>query len=462
VTRLSLELRNPDMEKKPQDNRQGEVIRSEVPSFHFLTYSILGFWALTVLSGIFLAVHYIPTLSQAFSSVGRLNEEVPFGWMARRLHAAGGSLLLVLLLFHLLRVFYTGAYKARSRMAWVLEVLLVLCTVWVNFTGSFLPLSQSAFWGTTTLLSNLSSLPWIGGFIAAFLRGGRDLGGSALVRFYSMHIGFSVLTGLFLLFYGRMKATGETGGDAAGSIQNLPMALAATILLLTLSTFAPGWFTDSLKEAASPTLNPERILFPWYLLFLPETLPFISAAYPFGSLILVGLVLLFLFLLPFIDRNPERGLLLRPFVMALGAALLVIGIYFSMTGAANARYGERVFIPTRGLSAIGLRGARVFAEKNCAYCHQVAGKGGRRQGPDMTGVSRRGRSRDWIQRFICNARLYQPGTAMPRYEIPLEDLEALSVYLLSLDPRKGPLKKVDRAHLLDATLYLEVKEEGER
>ncbi len=162
------------------------------------------------------------------------------------------------------------------------------------------------------------------------------------------------------------------------------------------------------------------------------------------------------------DRNPERGLLLRPFVMALCAALLVIGIYFSMTGAANARYGERVLIPYRGLSAIGLRGARVFAEKNCAYCHQVAGKEGRRQGPDMTGVSRRGRSRDWIQRFIYNARLYQPGTVMPRYEIPLEDLEALSLYLLSLDPRKGYLKAVDRGHLLDATLYLEVEEEGKR
>jgi quinol-cytochrome oxidoreductase complex cytochrome b subunit len=457
-----LELRSPDMETKPQDNRQGAVIRSEAPSFHFLTYSILGFWGLTVFSGIFLAVYYIPTLSQAFSSVGRLNEEVPFGWMARRLHAAGGSLLLVLLLFHLLRVFCSGAYKARSRMAWVLEVLLVLCTVWVNFTGSFLPLSQSAFWGTTTLLSNLSSLPWIGGFIAEFLRGGRELGGSALVRFYSMHIGFSALMGLFLLIYGRIRATGETENDAAGSIQNLSMVLAATILLLTLSTFAPGWFTDSLKEAASPALNPEHISFPWYLLFLPETLPFIGAAYPFWSLILVGLVFLFLFLLPYVDRNPERGLLLRPFAMASCAALLVTGIYFSMMGTANARYGERVLIPHRGLSATGMRGARVFAEKNCAYCHQVSGKEGRRQGPDMTGVSRRGRTRDWIQRFIYNARLYQPGTVMPRYEIPLEDLEALSIYLLSLDPRNGHLKAVDRVHLLDAILYLEVEEEGER
>ena len=196
MTRSSLELRSPEMEKKPQDNRQRAVIRSEAPSFHFLTYSIFGLLGLTVFSGIFLAVHYIPTMNQAFSSVERLNEEVPFGWMARRLHAVGGSLLLILLLFHLLRVFYTGAYKARPRRAWVLEVLLVLCTVWVNFTGSFLPLSQSAFWGTTTLLSSLSSLPWIGGFIAEFLRGGRELGGSALVRFYSMHIGFSALIGL--------------------------------------------------------------------------------------------------------------------------------------------------------------------------------------------------------------------------------------------------------------------------
>ena len=85
------------------------------------------------------------------------------------------------------------------------------------------------------------------------------------------------------------------------------MALAATVLLLTLSTFAPGWFTDSLKEAASPTLNPERISFPWYLLFLPETLPFFSAAYPFWSLILVVLFFSSFFFFLSSTGTPSEG-----------------------------------------------------------------------------------------------------------------------------------------------------------
>ena len=440
----------------------GTEMKEEVPSFHFMAYSIWGLFGLTVFSGIFLAVHYVPTFSQAFSSVGRLNEEVPFGWVARRLHAAGGSLLLLLLLFHLLRVFYSGAYKVRPRIAWVLEILLLFCALWVNFTGSVLPLSQAAYWGTTTIFSNVSSLPLIGRVIVEFLRGGKELGGAALVRFYSMHVGFSVLISLFLFFYYRMGLTGRKAGDAVSSTQHFAVVSAVTVLLLILTTFAPGWFMDSLKESANPTLNPERIFSPWYFFFLPETLPLFSAAYPFWSMLLLVIVLLSLFLLPYMDRNPEQNLLLRPFAMALVAAFLVAGIYFSFVGSVNARYGLRMVVPNKGLSTIGMRGARVFAEKNCAYCHQIAGKEGRRQGPDLTGVTQRGRSRDWIQRFVYNARLYQPGTAMPRYEIPLDDLEALSTYLLSLDPRKDTFKAVDRTHFMDVSFYLESQGEGKR
>jgi len=138
----------------------------------------------------------------------------------------------------------------------------------------------------------------------------------------------------------------------------------------------------------------------------------------------------------------------------------MVGIYFSLVGVGSAGYGQEVFIPKRALSAAEVRGARVFAVKNCAYCHQVMGRAGRRQGPDMTGVTQRHRSRDWIQRFIHNARLYQPGTAMPRYELSLEDLEGLGAYLLSLDPRKVSLKAIGRDSLLEMSLWLEL--EGER
>jgi len=450
------------MEKALQDNIKETGRRAEALPFHSLTYSLWGLFGLSIFSGLFLAIYYVPSFGQAFSSVERLNEEVPFGWMIRRLHGVGGNLLLLLFFTHLLRVFYGGIYKERPRYAWIIELFMLFSSLWVNFTGALLPLSQSAFWGTTMILSNLSSLPWAGGFVAEFLRGGKELGGTALVRFYGMHTGFSILIGLFLFFSYRMESIGDQRGSPPRINRNLVAAAVVAGLLLLGVTVGPAWFIDSLKEAANPTLNPERIPLPWYLLFLPETLSLFSASYPFGSLFLTVLGLLLLFLLPYLDRNPERNLLGRPFALALGAAFLMVGIYFSLVGIANARYGEEVVIPERALSATEVRGARVFAVKNCAYCHQVMGKAGRRQGPDMTGVTQRHRSRDWIQRFIHNARLYQPGTAMPRYEISLEDLEGLSAYLLSLDPRKVTLKAVERDRLLEMSLCLELQGEQKK
>ena len=434
--------------------------RADALPFYSLTYSLWGLYGLSILSGFFLAIFYVPSFGQAFSSAERLNGEVPFGWMIRRLHGVGGSLLLLLFFTHLLRVFYGGVYKERPRYAWIIEVLMLLSTLWVNFTGVVLPLSQSAFWGTTTVLSNLSSLPWVGGFIAEFLRGGKELGGTALVRFYGMHIGSSILLGLLLFLFYRMGSIGDRPGSPPGMNRNLVVAAGVTGVLLLGVTFGSGWFVDSLKEAANPTLNPERVTLPWYLLLLAETLPLFAVSYPFWSLLLLVLALLLFFLLPYLDRNPERNLLDRPFALALGSAFLMVGIYFSLVGVGSAGYGQEVFIPKRALSAAEVRGARVFAVKNCAYCHQVMGRAGRRQGPDMTGVTQRHRSRDWIQRFIHNARLYQPGTAMPRYELSLEDLEGLGAYLLSLDPRKVSLKAIGRDSLLEMSLWLEL--EGER
>jgi ubiquinol-cytochrome c reductase cytochrome b subunit len=437
------------------------MTRRKAPSFNPLTYSLWGVFALTIFSGIFLMVHYVPTFVQAFSSVERLNEEVSFGWMVRRLHAVGGNFLLLLILIHLLRVFYSGAYKIRPRLAWVLEALLFFLTVWTNFTGFFLPLSHSAFWGMAMTLSNFSTLPWIGNFIVEFFRGGKELGGTALVRFYSMHIGSSALIVLILFGHYRLGITERKTEESDPPGLNLWTAAAVALLLLAVATFASNWFTDSLKEAANPTINPDRISIPWYFLFLQETLSFFNIAYPVCSILLFLLILFLIFSLPYIDRNPEQSLLMRPASLAVGSALLVMAIYFTLLGTANARYGEKIIVPDKALSASEIRGAQVFAEKNCAYCHQVFGREGRREGPDMSVVKHQLRSRDWIQRFIHNSRLYRPGTTMPRYEIPLEDLEALSAYIFSFDSQKRNFKAVERTQFFDDGFYIETQgEEG--
>ena len=416
----------------------------------FFGCALWGIFALTLSSGVFLAVYYIPTFAQAFSSVGRLEEQVPFGWLMRRAHAVGGNFFLILIFLYLLRNFYGGDYKIGSRAGWGSGVLALFLTIWTNFSGSFLPLSQTAFWGTSSVLSNLSTIPWLGGFAVDLSRGGRELGGAALIRFYSMHLGFSALVALLLFWHRRLKLVPrESEEGSSARFSGLMFAAAVAGILLACITFIPGWFSDALKEAANPMINPERVSPPWYFLFLEETVKFLARDYPSWSLALVVVAVLLVFFFPYLDRNQERSLLNRPLALGLGAAFLVLLVYFSLLGAANARYGEKIILPDKPLSAQELRGALVFAEKNCAYCHQVYGREGRREGPDMAIVRQRQRSAEWVQRFILNARVYQPGTTMPRYEIPLEDLEALSAYLLALGPQGNNFVAVDRKQFLD-------------
>ncbi len=429
-------------------------------SFSTLTYALWGIFALTLFSGIFLLVYYVPTFAQAFSSVQRVNEQIPFGWMLRRMHAVGGTFLFLLFLLHVLRVFSGGVYKTRCGSVWVFEGLLVLGTLWANFSGFFLPLSQEAFWGTASTLSALSTLPWAGNSLVEFFRGGKELGGVALTRFFSMHIGMAVL--MALLFFGHDRKTDPRPEEELknqGS-RNLWILGLVFILLFSGVTFQPSWFTDSLREAANPTATPEGISGPWYFLFLQEAFSFFNSTYPILSMILLVTVLILFFGLPYLDRNPEKNLLQRPVSLAVGAALVMGGVYFTLVGMAGAHYGGKVVLPIQNLTASEVRGAQVYARKNCAYCHQVLGHQGRREGPDMAVVRQRKRSPEWVQRFIVNARLAQPGTTMPRYDIPLEDLEALGAYLLSLDPTRRGFQAVDREILLNYGAPADSREKG--
>lgn len=434
---------------KPLRNDEMRTAKTSSSAFDALTLSIWGVFILTVLSGVFLMVYYVPVFSQAFSSVQRVSEQVPFGWMIRRLHAVGANLLLLLIFIHLLRVFYAGRYKTRPPAVWLLEILLIFCAVAANFTGFFLPLSQKAYWGTSITLSSLSTIPGWGNSLVEFLRGGRELGGGALTRFSSMHVGMAALMLLAFLLHKRraMASSGEQGDESTGRAFWAAAVVAG--ILLAVVTFFPYGFTDPLRAAANPTTMPQGITAPWYFLFLPEALSSFASAYPVGLTLFILAALLLVLFLPYLDWNPEKNLLLRPVSLSLGSGLLLLGVYFTLVGFTGVNYGQNVILPDRPLSPMEIRGAQVFVEKNCAYCHQVFGKGGRREGPDMTVVVQRNRSPEWIQRFIVNARLYQPGTTMPRYDLPLSDLEALRSYLLSLDRQRETFRAVDRQQVLD-------------
>jgi quinol-cytochrome oxidoreductase complex cytochrome b subunit len=113
---------------------------------------------------------------------------VPFGWLIRGIHHWGASLMVLIVFLHMLRTFMFGAYKYPRELTWVTGVVLLLMVLGMGFTGYLLPWNQRAYWATTVGTAIAGTVPFIGNFITQVLRGGSDLSGVTLVRFFSLHI----------------------------------------------------------------------------------------------------------------------------------------------------------------------------------------------------------------------------------------------------------------------------------
>lgn len=414
-----------------------------------LGISIFTFFIICLISGLFLLAYYIPTFAQAFSSVLFVEEEVPFGWLMRRLHGVSANLLICFSFFHLLKIFYQGSYKDSTPALWALRVGIFFLIILGNFTGYFLPLSQDAFWGVATVLANFSTFPGIGNFLVDFLRGGKELGGVALNRFLGLHIGITALLAVLLIFSWPGKFWRNYAEPRNSERQDFWAMVAVLTIFVWAVFFYHEMFVDHLKEPAQPLLSPRLFSIPWFAWAIKELIPFLNSAFPSLSFILLAGFIFFLFLFPYFDQNPEQKMLNRPIALSLSSVVLVILIYFSLLGMSGIKYAEMIVLSSSPKSLAEIRGARIFAEKNCAFCHQINGQYGRREGPDMLVIGQRKRSPEWVQRVIWNASLYQPGTFMPRYELPLSDLEDLRLYLFSLQENKKNWQVIPREILLE-------------
>jgi menaquinol-cytochrome c reductase cytochrome b subunit len=145
-------------------------------------------FVILAITGILLAVYYEPTPDTAYQSVLNISTHVQFGWWIRSIHrwAAGGMVLLVFA--HLLRVFFTGAYKAPRELNWLTGVLLLVITMGFGFTGYLLPWDQKAYWATKVGTDIAGSVPVIGHFLLVSLRGGDQISAATLGRFFDLHV----------------------------------------------------------------------------------------------------------------------------------------------------------------------------------------------------------------------------------------------------------------------------------
>jgi quinol-cytochrome oxidoreductase complex cytochrome b subunit len=160
--------------------------------------SFFMFLSLTV-TGVLLMFYYVPSVDRAYSDIAALETNVRFGMLLRNLHRWTAHSMVITVLLHMMRVFYTGAYKPPREFNWVVGVILLVLTLLLSFTGYLLPWDQLSLWAITVGTNIAGSAPVLGGQARFVLIGGFEVGPNALIRFYTLHvIGFPLLAAIFM------------------------------------------------------------------------------------------------------------------------------------------------------------------------------------------------------------------------------------------------------------------------
>ena len=139
-------------------------------------------------TGVVLAFYYKPDPATAYQSIQAITNDITFGWLVRGMHRWGASVFIILLFFHMGRVFIYGAYKYPRELNWLIGVIILVLALAEGFTGYLLPWDQTAYWATVVGININATAPILGPFIADFLKGGAEIGGETLARFYSLHM----------------------------------------------------------------------------------------------------------------------------------------------------------------------------------------------------------------------------------------------------------------------------------
>jgi quinol-cytochrome oxidoreductase complex cytochrome b subunit len=143
-----------------------------------------------MITGILLTIYYVPTPDQAYDSVLFITTQVPAGWLIRGLHHWGASAMVVLTILHMLRVIFYGSYKYPREVTWFTGVGLLVLVLGFGFTGYLLPWDQKAYWATTVGTRIAEVTPFVGDYILRIMRGGEELTGVTLARFFGVHVWF--------------------------------------------------------------------------------------------------------------------------------------------------------------------------------------------------------------------------------------------------------------------------------
>lgn len=266
-------------------------------------------------TGILLTFYYVPEPGRAWESVRTITDEVAYGWYFRSLHKWAANMMVVAVVLHAMRVFFTGAYRRPRELNWVIGSVLLGVTLFFGFTGYSLVYEQLSFWGATVASNLTEQVPIVGHFIANLIRGGDTVGPNTLTRFFIGHIGVlpTAMTLLLAMHVLLIRLHGVTTGEfevdvkegKAGktfplfpdhALTELIIGVTLMILLSSLALIFPA----ALGERANPLVTPQHIKPEWYFFFTFRWLKLVGLTSAVLSLGAFG----FLFVAwPFIDRG---------------------------------------------------------------------------------------------------------------------------------------------------------------
>ncbi len=281
--------------------------------------SLLMFLVL-VTTGVLLLFVYTPTPADAYLSIQRIESGIWLGQLVQNLHYWSANLLLILVVLHLLRVYYTAAFHAPREFNWILGLCLLLLVALSNFTGYLMPWDQLAYWATTIVTGMLGYIPVIGDSLKTWLLGGPDIGSITLRTFFAFHVVvFPLLMGI-LVSYHSWRVRKDTFSIPRGvddppanpkkleRVTTIPHLVDLELVVgLVVLALLIAWATGvnaPLGAAANPTHPPNPAKAAWYFLGFQELLlhfhPMIV------TVVIPGLVVMALLLLPYLDFDETR------------------------------------------------------------------------------------------------------------------------------------------------------------
>ena len=288
--------------------------------------SLLGLClGIQIVTGVTLAMHYTPTVLEAFNSVEHIMRDVNNGWLVRYLHADTASAFFFLLYLHIGRGLYYGSYKAPRTLTWAIGTVIVILMMATAFLGYVLPYGQMSLWGATVITNLMSAIPWIGQDIVEFIWGGFSVNNATLNRFFALHFllpfVLAALVVMHLIAYHDVVGSGNPLG-ISGNYDRLPFApyfvfkdlITIFIFFIVLSVFVffmPNALGDSDNYImANPMQTPPAIVPEWYLL------PFYAILRSIPNKLL-GVISMFasilcLMVMPATDLSKLRGVQFRP------------------------------------------------------------------------------------------------------------------------------------------------------